>query len=153
MRLVTSGILTHTVANGTTNTLDDVEQSIAALRSGPALAEADLLVLHPNTWSAMRRTKDSYGRYLVTPDPTSDEANSLWRVEVLPTTQIAAGAGLLLDTRKFGFVVVREAVSLRTGANDDDFTRNLQRWIAEERLELAVERPSAVLSISGLPTS
>jgi HK97 family phage major capsid protein len=151
--LGTSGILTHAVANGTTNTLDDVEQSIATLRSGPALAEADLLVLHPNTWSAMRRTKDSYGRYLVTPDPTSDEANSLWGVEVLPTTQITAGDGLLLDTKKFGFVAVREAVSLRTGTNDDDFTRNLQRWVAEERLELAVERPSAVLSISGLPTS
>lgn len=148
-----SGILTHTVAEGTTNTLDDVEESIAALRSGPALAEADLFCVHPLTWSAMRRTKDEYGRYLVTPDPTADEANSLWGVEVLPTTQIAAGDGLLLDTTKFGFVVVREAVSLRTGTSEDDFVRNIQRWVAEERLELAVERPSAVLSISGLPTS
>jgi hypothetical protein len=61
--------------------------------------------------------------------------------------------GALLDTRKLGFVVVRETLTLRTGTNTDDFTRNLQRWIAEERLALAVERPSAVCKITGLPTS
>lgn len=72
---------------------------------------------------------------------------------VLPTPQIAAGKGLLLDTNKFGVVVVREAVSLRTGTSDDDFLRNQIRWISEECLELAVERPPAVLAISGLPTS
>jgi len=104
-------------------------------------------------WSALRRVKTTYGQFIVSPDPTADEANQLWGCAVLPTTQIAAGDGLLLDTNKFGFVVVREAISLRTGTNDDDFTRNLVRWISEERLELAVERPAAVLSITGLPVA
>lgn len=152
----TSGILTHDASTDTgTNVtaLDSIEKSIAVLRSGAALAEANLLVLHPNTWSALRRTKDTRGRFLATADPTRDEANSLWGVEILPTTQCTAGKGLLLDTNKFGFVVVREAISLRTGTSNDDFVRNLQRWICEERLELCVERPAAVLSISNLPTS
>ena len=127
--------------------------SIAQLRTGAALAEANLLFLQPTTWSALRRIKTTYGQFIVTPDPTAAEANQLWGVQVLRTTQITAGAGLLLDTNKFGFVVVREAISLRTGTNDDDFTRNLVRWISEERLELAIERPAAVLSISGFPTS
>jgi hypothetical protein len=89
---------------------------------------------------------------IVAPDPTGDEANQLCGVQVLPTTQITAGDGLLLDTNKFEFVAVRETISLRTGTNDDDFTRNLVRWVSEERLELAVERPAAALSITGLPT-
>lgn len=151
--LHTSGILTHTVADGTTNTLDDVEQSIATMRTGAALAEPNLFVLHPNTWSAMRRTKDNYGRYLVAADPTKDEANQLWGVEVLVTTQQIAGTGVLIDTNKFGKVLVREGLSLMTGTNNDDFTRNIVRFVGEERLALAVERPAALLSITGLPTS
>jgi HK97 family phage major capsid protein len=151
--LHTSGILTHTVANGATNTLDDVEEAIATMRSGPVLAEPDLLVLNPLTWSAMRRTKDGYGRYLVAPDPTQGEANSLWNVEVLVTTEQTAGTGLLIDTTKFGRVLVREGLSLRTGTDGSDFTHNIVRFIGEERLALAVERPAALLAVTGLPTS
>jgi HK97 family phage major capsid protein len=154
--LSTSGILTHDASTDTgTNVtaLDSIEKSIAQLRTGAALAEANLLVLNPLTWSALRRIKSTQGVFLAQPDPTSDEPNSLWGVPVIPTTQMVAGDGLMLDTNKFGFVVVREALSLRTGTNGDDLISNLQRWVCEERLELAVERPAAVLSITNLPTS
>lgn len=130
-----------------------MELAIAALRTGAALAEANLLAVHPSTWSALRRTKDLQDRYLVQPDPTQGSPSTVWGVSVLATTTIAAGVGALLDTRKFGYAVVRESLTLRTGTSDDDFTRNLQRWIAEERLALAVERPAAVCKITGLPTS
>lgn len=146
-----SGILTH--ALGTDTPLDALELAITALRTGPALAVADLLVLHPATWSAVRRSKDAYERYLVAPDPTADEANSAWGVPVLTTTQIAPGVGCLLDTRKFGRALVREPLLLRLGFANDDFTRNLVRTICEERLTIAVERPGAVCKITGLPTA
>jgi HK97 family phage major capsid protein len=154
--LHTSGILTHDASadTGTNVTaLDSVEKSIATLRTGAALAEPDLIVLHPLTWSALRRIKDNQGRFLTAPDPTADEAASIWGMPVLVTTQLAAGAGVLLDTTKFGRVLVREGLSLRTGSNNDDFTHNIVRFVAEERLSLAVERPAALLSITGLPTS
>jgi hypothetical protein len=60
---------------------------------------------------------------------------------------------VLLDTRKAGYVVVRETLSLRTGKSDDDFVRNQVRWVSEERLALAVERPAAVCKVTGLPSS
>ncbi|MCG7595757.1 phage major capsid protein [Mycobacterium sp. PSTR-4-N] len=156
--LNTSGILTHTVGGtGTTpngeTALDAIEVSIAKLRVGAAKATADLLILHPATWSAIRRTKDGQQRYLTQPDPTVGETNTAWGVPVLVTTQIAAGAGALLDTTKFGRVHVREALNLQVGLTQDDFIRNLVRVIAEERLTLAVERPAAILAISGLPAS
>ena len=34
---------------------DAIEKGIELLRSGPALAEADVLLAHPTTWSAIRR--------------------------------------------------------------------------------------------------
>lgn len=53
----TSGILTHDASadTGTNVTaIDSIEKSIAQLRVGSALATADLLILHPSTWSAIR---------------------------------------------------------------------------------------------------
>jgi HK97 family phage major capsid protein len=149
--LNTSGLLTHTIATETA--LDAVEMSIAALRTGSALAEADLLVLNPATWSAMRRIKDTMGRYIVNVDPTQGAGDQLWGVRVLVTTVIAAGTGLLLDTTKFGKALVREGITVKSGYTNDDFSRNVTRFVIEERLTLAVERPSAVLAIAGLPTS
>jgi HK97 family phage major capsid protein len=112
----TDGILTHD-ASGDTGTavtaLDSVEKAIAQLRTGPALAVPDLLVLHPETWSALRRIKDLYGHFLVEPDPTQAQADQLWGVDVLQTTEIPAGSGLLIDLDKFGYVAVREPLPMR----------------------------------------
>jgi HK97 family phage major capsid protein len=149
--LHTTGILTHATGSGTP--LDALEIAIAMLRTGAALATADLLILHPSAWSAIRRTKDLQDRYLAAPDPTVGEANSAWGIPVLVTTQLAAGAGVLLDTRKFGRVLVREPLNLRVGYSNDDFTKSIVRTVGEERLALSVERPAAVLSVTGLPTS
>jgi HK97 family phage major capsid protein len=149
--MLTTGALTHTVTSETA--LDAIEMSIAQLRVGSSLAEANLLVLHPSTWSALRRSKDTQGRYLVNPDPTAADGQRIWDVDVLVTTVQAAGAGLLLDTNKFGRILVREGITVATGTNTDDFSKNIQRWVIEERLALAVERPTALLTIAGLPTS
>ena len=68
----TSGILRHNLAGATdTTALDAIEQ----MRSGPALAEPDLLITSPSIWSALRRFKDDLHRYILSPDPTREEAN------------------------------------------------------------------------------
>ena len=151
-----TGILTHTAATAPAppaTTFDDIEQSIAALRTGPALATADLLILHPSTWSAIRRQKDQYGRYLVAADPSRDEVNQAWGVPVLETTACGDGEGWLLDTSKFGRLAVRETLALRIGYSGTDLIQNVLRYVCEERCVLTVERPSAVLHITTLPTT
>ncbi|BBZ44736.1 phage major capsid protein [Mycobacterium parmense] len=97
-----SGILTHQAGTGTTplSPLDDIELSIATMRTGAVLAEPDIFVVHPTTWSAIRRSKDRYGRYQVAPDPTANEAKSVWGVPALVTTQFPAGEGLLIDSSR-----------------------------------------------------
>ncbi|MBF9325926.1 phage major capsid protein [Mycobacteroides chelonae] len=157
--LQTSGILTlappGSPPDGWT-AIDQIEQAITALRTGSSFATADLLILNPATWSAIRRLKDTTGRLLFVAsdsDPSAAEANRIFNVPVLQTTALAAGAGVLLDSTKFGRALVREPMSIRIGYDGNDFTHNILRSIAEERLTLAVERPSAVLSLTGLPTS
>ena len=124
--------------------------SIAQLRTGAALAEANLLFLQPTTWSALRRIKTTYGQFIVAPEPTAAEANQLWGVQVLPTTQITAGAGLLLDTNKFGFVVVREAISLRTGTNEWSLAAGSQGIINPPAVEETIHRLGELTSFGWL---
>jgi hypothetical protein len=67
------------------------------------------------------------------------------------TTQCNAGDGLLLDTSKYGRCIVREPLSMRIDWANDDFVRNILRTVCEERLNNAIERPTAVMHITGLP--
>jgi HK97 family phage major capsid protein len=158
--LATPGILTYDASGDTGGSgassltaLDAIEKAIAKLRVGSALAVPDLIVLHPTTWSAIRRTKDQYGRWMINPVPTRDQANELFGIRVLQTTQQIIGNALLIDLNKFGYVAIREPLSMRVGYDGNDFTHNILRTVAEERLTLAVTRPPAILSVSGLPTT
>jgi hypothetical protein len=66
------------VASATdTTALDAIEQAIEQMRSGPALAELDRFITSPSSWSALRRIKDDLHRYILSPDPTREEANQL----------------------------------------------------------------------------
>jgi HK97 family phage major capsid protein len=150
--LTTTGILTHPVS-GPDSPIDHIEEAISELRVGSALAEPDLAIFHPSTWSAIRRTKDTLDRYIVAADPSKTEVNTVWGVNVLVTTQLTAGIGVLMDTSKFGRVHVREPIGVRVGFANDDFVKNIVRYVAEERIALAVERPAAVCKLTGLPTA
>lgn len=74
------------------------------------------------------------------------EARNLWDVEVLVTTEQAAGTGLLIDTKKFGYIVVREGLSLRAGgwsARSAPLPRSPSRrrsWPLQRGCEMPPER-------------
>jgi HK97 family phage major capsid protein len=150
----TSGILTHDCSTDTgtgVTAWDSLLVAIAALRTGPALAVADLLVLHPTDWQKIRQIKDGMNRFLVANDPSVDDVNSAWGIPVLETIWNPVGKGLLIDLTKFGYCGIREPLAMRIGYSNDDLTRNILRFVGEERLTLCVTRPSAVLALSNLP--
>ena len=147
--LNTTGALTR--ALGTDTPLDAVEQSINDLRVGSAFAVADLMIMHPTTRSKLRRQKDTQGRYMVNPDPTVDEADSLFGIPLVVTTTCPIGTVLVADARKAAMVYVRQGLSIETTPyNTDDFTHNLTRFRCEERLALATPRPAALSIVTGL---
>lgn len=152
----TPGILSKNVnfADDTT-ALDAVEEAIEEMREQPGVfAVPDLFITSPSSWSALRRIKDTLNRYILSPDPSQGQVNSLWGVPVITTTAVPPnGDGFLIDTNSFGAVIVREGLVVRQGLSEDDFVRNLVRFVAEERLNLAVERPRAVLQLTNLPTT
>jgi HK97 family phage major capsid protein len=157
----TTGILTFAAtgsAGANPNNFDDIAGAIAALRTGPALAEPDLLLLHPDSWASIRTQKAAgTGMYFVSPDPSRDQVQQVWGVDVIESTAFVAGEGVLLDSQLMGRVAVREPLVLRMGygvvGGVSDFVSNIVRWVCEERLNLAVERPAAICHITGLPTA
>ena len=72
---------------------------------------------------------------------------------MLVTTQLMPGVEVLLGSIKFGRMAVREPLSVGAGFANDDLVRNICRWVCEEQIALAVERPSAILSTTKLPVS
>lgn len=136
---------------GTDTALDAVEQAVSDLRTGPAFAEADLVILHPTTFSKLRRTKDSQGRYMLNPDPAATEAESLWGLPAVTTTTCPVGEVVVLDARLAAMVHVRQAMTLEmTPYAGDGFVTNVTTFRCEERVALALPRPAAICRVTGL---
>jgi len=123
------------------------------LRSGPAKAEPNLALATPGTWSAIRRTTNLQGDYYSTSDPTGVGTDSAWGVPVLTSTAFTPGTFTLVDTTRYGRVVVRESLVTRIGYSGKDFTQNIIRFVSEERITQTVERPAAIAKITNLPVS
>jgi HK97 family phage major capsid protein len=142
-----------TLATGVT-ALDYILQGINTLRTVPnVLAVADQIWLHPNDWYSLVGLKDGLNRYMITPDPTQDAPKKLFNIPVYTTTAMTAGTAVLLDSTKFGFGIIRQGIQLFQGYNDLDFSQFISRYALLWRGQLAVVRPGAILTVTGLPTS
>lgn len=151
--LNTTGIITRAVNPGPPAevAIETIEEAKTDIRVGASFAEANITVMHPLTWSKLRRTKDGQGRYLVDADPTKAEGNSLWGLEVVVTTVMPVGTALVAATDTAAVIYERMGISLMASAQSGtDFTSNLVRFVAEERLALAVTRPSGLCKVTGL---
>jgi HK97 family phage major capsid protein len=142
-----------TLATGVT-ALDYILEGLNTLRTVPnVLAVADQIWLHPNDWFSLLGLKDGLNRYMVTPDPTQDAPKRLFNIPVYTTTAMTAGTAVLLDSTKFGFGIIRQGIQLSQGYNAADFSQFIQRYALLWRGQLAVVRPGAILTVTGLPTS
>lgn len=152
----TAGILTLAATGGAStpvNHWDDIAGAIALLRTGPALASPDLMLIHPDSWAAVRVEKDTLGRYIGGNDPTDNQPETAWGVDVMQSTAFTPGEAVLLDTGLVGRVAVREAITVRLGYSGTDFVQNIVRTVVEERLNFAIERPAAICHVTALPTA
>jgi len=131
---------------------DAIEAAIALMRAAAAKAEPNLLLTTPGTWSAIRRVTNEMGNYYATTDPTNGETDNAWGIPVLVSTQFTPGVVVLVDTTRYGRVVVREAITTRIGYSGSDFTDNIIRFVSEERLTQTIERPHAICKITGMPS-
>jgi hypothetical protein len=137
-------------AKGASDTaLDVLEQGITDLRNGPSYCEPDAIIINPSTWSAIRRTKNTLGNYVLG-DPGQTTVSDVWGVPVLQTTQILPGVVVMGNMELATEAFVREGITINmTNSSDNDFTNGKVKIRAEERLTLGVARPTALNILTG----
>lgn len=179
--LAVSGTLTRSATG--TNGLDAIALAAMDLRSSnAAYAPPDLLILHPQTVTALLMAKDDQGRYLL--DMLQGPAGSLtWNgdaaarattnpslggifpqgheggnlnlfgVPVVQTTQCPAGTGIMLSVRSGAAVYWTRLQMLIIYDPYTGLSQNTYRWVAESRMSLSTPRPGAINIISNLPAA
>ena len=145
----TSGILTRVKAASPETGIDTLALAASDLRTGPALVPATVYAMSPNTWTALTLLKDTQGRYILG-NPAEQDAAKLWGVPVVQSTGITAGWVLGMNGPDVGAAYVRQGPVLQTDYGTDGFEHNTTAFRCEERIALAVVKPSAAIKITGL---
>jgi len=107
----------------------------------------DTVIVNPADWGAMELAREGSGTgaYLYGA-PGTNAGMSPFGVQVVLSNHMAAGSFLIGSLRASATIFQREGAVVEMGFINDDFTKNLVTIRAEERLALAVDRPSGIMS-------
>lgn len=151
--LNTAGILTQ--AKGADTNLDALYKGLMKVRNQTSPFEPSAFVINPGDWQLIRLVKDSAGQYILGP-PSDDPDNQLFGKPVVVTQAIAPGVALVGDFAQ-ARIKVREGVFVQWfeagglgAAGAEIASRNQVVARAEEAVGLAVERPAAFCTVTGI---
>jgi HK97 family phage major capsid protein len=142
--LTDSGNFTAFTPVSGANLVDSINKAKYALwATGNA---PDTVIVNPADWSAMELAREGAGTgtYLYGA-PGTNAGTSPFGVQVVMSNNMTAGSFLIGNLRGATTLFVRSGAVIEMGYVNDDFTRNLVTIRAEERMGLAVDRPSAIL--------
>lgn len=106
---------------------------------------ADGVVLSNVTWARLLGLKDNEGRYYSN-GPFATLPGLIWNVPVVPTPSLEPDEFLVGAFRLAGQIFDRQEPTVEISTEDrDNFIRNMVTIRAEERLALAIKRPSALV--------
>ncbi len=148
--LTTSGILTR--SRGADSNLDAVAKAKADLRVGASFTEPDAIVIHPTNLMSIQTQKDADGRY-ITNDPAAAGPEMLFNMKVVATTKMTLNTALVGNFKEAARIYLRMPPTVdvaQLGGGTTEFISNTTLVRCEERLALAVPRPTSLCSITGL---
>lgn len=120
----------------------------AATRVNLAQYDPTGVVVHPYDWERMELTKDTQGRYLVSGSVVVGAEKRLWQMPVVSTPACPEGTALIGAFGLGAQVFDRMQSNIRTADQHEDFfVRNAIVVLAEQRLGLAVYRPSSMVKV------
>jgi HK97 family phage major capsid protein len=153
------GLLNRTgvqTATATTATLaDELFKAQTAVQTASGLT-ADAVVLNPADYQVLRLAKDANGQYYgggmfqgQYGNGTLTEQPPVWGLRTVTTPAIAQGTAVVGAFRQAATIYRKGGVRVEaTNSHDDDFTNNRITVRIEERLALAVRRPSAFVKVT-----
>lgn len=119
---------------------------LALLQASLAEYPADGVVLHPTDWARIELTKDGEFRYIFA-NVMQMAGPQLWGRPVVPTQSMDEDEFLVGAFMMAGTIYDRMEPEVMASSEDrDNFVKNMITVRAEERLALAVKRPSALIT-------
>ena len=116
---------------------------VAMLQNSLALYPATGIVLNESDWADIETTKTKDGAYLFA-NPQGSVAPRMWALPVVATPAMTGGDFLVGNFRVGATIYDRmSAEVLISTENVDDFEKNLASMRAEQRVAIAVKRPTA----------
>lgn len=143
----TSGIGTQPTGGDTQ--LDALHKAVTQIRVAPGvLSEPDNIGMHPNDWQKVRLAKDVSGQYLMGPAGMAGD-RQIWGVPVVVSTVFTEGQPLVGDFGGASRLWRRNALSVNTGLDGNDFTKRRVTMLAAVRVAFAVTRAGGFCTVTG----
>lgn len=142
----------QTQAKGADPTPDAIYKAMQKVRgaSGAGFAEPTAVVLHPNDWTDIKLLRTADGIY-IWGNPSDEGPDRIWGKMVRQTTAATEGTGLVGAFRPYAEVLRREGIVITLSTEHSTyFIENKVAILAESRLGLAVYRPSAFATVTGI---
>lgn len=149
-----NGVQTETATDNTDNA-DAIFRALTKVQTATGLS-ADGIVINPADYQKLRLSKDANGQYFAGGYFSGQYGNggvleqpALWGRNTIVTSAITAGT-VLVGAGQQGATVYRKGGIRVEATNTDgtDFQKNMNKIRAEERVALAVRRPSAFVKVT-----
>lgn len=142
-----SGVQTTAAAAG--DQLDAFMTAITMIQT-TAFADPSGIIMHPNDWAELATLRTADGIYLLG-NPQAMPNFQIWGLPIRTTTAATEGTAIVGAFRTMAQIFEREGVVVTASTEHSTyFIENKVAILAETRLALAVYRPSAFVTVTGL---
>lgn len=156
----TSGVQTLN-ANSVDSPIDAVVTAAAMIRSATeSFGVADLVLINPYSWLALRTLKAGTGNGLYVLDQFNPNAlgqetfGELFGMKVVQSAQVPAGQAIVTDSSISTVAFTRQGMEVMSNwAGDTEFSEYSWSFRAVERIGIGVIWPQAIVIVNNLPTA
>jgi HK97 family phage major capsid protein len=142
-----------TITGASYTAIDVLVDAITDIRVNNAYAEADLIILNPEDFNAIKRIKDTLGRPILNNDSVNPIGNidNIWSVPVAQTTKCPVGSAVVMDSKIAVLAFLRSGMEIIFNPYGDwAFQHNAVQYRGEARLTIGVAYPQAINLVSNI---